>query len=84
MGRTITLKIKYSDFRQITRNQSFPEPVGDKETILSTAQKLLLATEPADKKIRLLGISLSNFGVVVRNDKKKNRQGQLELFTTFD
>src|SRR6201986_1250213 len=32
-GRTITLKIKYSDFRQITRNRSFTSPVSDLETI---------------------------------------------------
>src|ERR1700712_973994 len=45
-GRTITLKIKYSDFKQITRNQSFPVAVDDLETICSTAKRLLAATEP--------------------------------------
>ncbi len=60
-GRTVTLKIKYHDFRLATRSQSFPEGIGDFETIIATAKQLLLATDPADKKIRLLGISLSNF-----------------------
>ena len=75
-GRTITLKIKYHDFRQITRNFSFRHPVSDLETIAATAKQLLLKTEPEDKKIRLMGISLSNFGEQVR----RNDKGQLELF----
>ncbi len=75
-GRTVTLKIKYSDFRQITRNQSFPQPFNDLETILSTAKQLLLSTDPEDKKIRLLGIGLSNFGEIL---PPANGQ-QLELF----
>jgi len=79
-GRTITLKIKYSDFRQITRNQSFPHPIGDFETILETAKQLLLAADSDNKKIRLLGISVSNFGEVVRPNKR-NVAAQLELFS---
>lgn len=74
-GRTVTLKIKYSDFRQITRNQSFPHPVGDLETIAGTAKQLLLKTEPDDVKIRLLGITLSNF-----NDEPRTDSPQLTLF----
>jgi DNA polymerase-4 len=73
-GRTITLKIKYHDFKQITRNFSFQHPVNDLETIGSTAKQLLLKTDPENKKIRLLGISLSNFG----NSSKSS--SQLELF----
>lgn len=76
-GRTITLKIKYSDFRQITRNQSFPFAVGDLDTIADTAKQLLLKTAPTDVKIRLLGISLSNFGDAPR---KQQDVYQLELF----
>jgi len=60
-GRTITLKIKYSDFRQITRNQSLPYPIDDLEIIAATAKELLRSTDPADVQVRLLGISLSNF-----------------------
>jgi DNA polymerase-4 len=75
-GRTITLKIKYHDFKQITRNQSFVIPVSDYELILNTAKNLLVKTEPENKKIRLLGISLSNFG----EPKIKDTSGQFELF----
>ena len=76
MGRTITLKVKYHDFKQITRNQSFTLPVNDYETVVNTVKNLLLKTDPENKKIRLLGVSLSNFGEV----KVKGFDGQYELF----
>lgn len=79
-GRTITLKIKYSDFKQITRNRSFGYPVSDLKTIVDTAKSLLLSTEPIDHKIRLLGISLSNFGEVQPKQKEHKITGQLSLF----
>ena len=79
-GRTITLKIKYSDFKQITRNQSFPHGVNDLETVKQTAMKLLIATDPEDKRIRLLGISLSNFGDVTVRVKDEKPTDQLRLF----
>ena len=89
-GRTITLKIKYSDFKQITRNQSLQELVNDKDTILAHAIKLLTTTDPAGKKIRLLGISVSNFVPIAIGIKTKdeipnpkgrnNTPWQLELF----
>ncbi len=80
-GRTVTLKVKYHDFKQITRNQSFPLPVGDLETIAATAKQLLFNSGTIGKKIRLLGISLSNFG---EQPAKGNRADsvveQLRLF----
>ncbi|MEP6749995.1 MAG: DNA polymerase IV [Bacteroidota bacterium] len=79
-GRTITLKIKYSDFKQITRNKSFTGPVSDLETIRSVAKQLLVATDPEGKKIRLLGISLSNFGIAATKDPGKPGNEQLKLF----
>jgi DNA polymerase-4 len=81
-GRTITLKVKYHDFKQITRNQSFPAPLNDLETISNTAKQLMVATGIDDVKIRLLGISLSNFGelqVKQRDDKELGPGDQLEL-----
>lgn len=74
-GRTITLKIKYSDFRQITRNQSFSTPIADLATIAGTAKQLLLKTAPDDVKIRLLGITLSNF-----HEEQQAESAQLTLF----
>jgi len=79
-GRTITLKVKYSDFKQITRNKSFINPVADLEIISTTAKQLLAATSPGDKKIRLLGISLSNFGELEIRQKMEKVTDQLKLF----
>jgi DNA polymerase-4 len=79
-GRTVTLKIKYADFRQITRNQSFPYPIDDLLTIEHTAQQLLAGTDPEGKPVRLLGISLSNFGEAPPSKGKYSNPNQLTLF----
>jgi DNA polymerase-4 len=78
-GRTITLKIKYSDFRIATRSRSYKKPVDDRETIAETAKELLLATDPASAKIRLLGISVSGF-----NDAGGNRHHHGEQLRLFE
>lgn len=78
-GRTITVKIKYSDFRIITRSRSFAEPVGDLETIVETAHQLLEQTEPQGANIRLLGISMSNFPIGER-PLRRGSEEQLDLF----
>jgi len=79
-GRTVTLKVKYSDFRQITRNQSFPYLLNDLETITATAKQLLAATDIQNVKIRLLGISVSNFNDTITPNRKQGPSWQLELF----
>lgn len=79
-GRTVTLKVKYSDFKQITRNHSFVTPVGDADTLSGTAKRLLAATNPEEVKIRLLGISVSNFGELQPKAKKEEASDQLKLF----
>ncbi|MEO5912579.1 MAG: DNA polymerase IV [Pelobium sp.] len=60
-GRTLTLKLKFSDFVQITRNHSFNSYEADQEVIYQTAVMLLEKIDLKGKKIRLLGITLSNF-----------------------
>ncbi len=80
-GRTITLKIKYSDFKQITRNHSLPQPTNDLAIISHTAKQLLAAGRSDEKKIRLLGIYLSNFGEAVTVAGRNNDKNQLSLFS---
>jgi DNA polymerase-4 len=58
-GKTITLKIKYFDFVQITRSTSLPKSTDDGLEIYSVTCRLLKKTEVTKKPIRLLGISLS-------------------------
>jgi len=79
-GRTVTLKIKYSDFKQITRNRSMINPINDLDTISSISKQLLAATDPDGKKIRLLGITLSNFGEIEIKQKSAKPSDQLKLF----
>ncbi len=77
-GRTITVKIKYSDFRQITRSKSLEEGTDDLEEITRLAHQLLLQTDPQDMNIRLLGVSVSNFGV--ERVRRAEPTDQLDLF----
>jgi DNA polymerase-4 len=72
-GRTITLKIKYHDFIQITRRQSLPVPFSDWDTIRATGRKLLESIDLEDKRIRLLGLGISNF------ETTEQAGGQLKL-----
>ena len=76
-GKTVTVKIKYHDFKQVTRSQSFPAVTDDLGTITDTAKKLLEATDLEEKRIRLLGISISNFNT--GKMKMDGRSDQLTL-----
>ena len=58
-GKTVTLKIKYSDFTLQTRSKTLPYFVNNKEVILETAKDLLYQ-EKMSNSVRLLGISMSN------------------------
>ena len=80
-GRTVTIKMRFHDFTQITRSRSFPEPISDLESIGAAAKDLLLKTEPEGKRIRLLGITISNFDQPGKIAVKKDDSRQLPLFT---
>lgn len=61
-ARTITLKVKYSDFISITRSKTLLRATDEVETIANTAIDLLLnATEAGIRPIRLVGVSVSGF-----------------------
>lgn len=60
-GRTITLKIKYSDFKQITRSHSLKKPTNSTRVVYEVAARLLDELAPL-AKIRLIGVGVSNFG----------------------
>ncbi len=60
-GRTITLKLKYFDFQSITRSVTIDEPADSAAVIMEYVRPLLSKTEAGQKKVRLLGISISNF-----------------------
>ncbi|WP_286744026.1 DNA polymerase IV [Roseivirga sp. UBA1976] len=62
-GKTLTLKVKFSDFRQITRSQTYEKPLATLEDIAQHTFSILDNIDPADFEIgvRLLGVTLSNF-----------------------
>lgn len=60
-GRTITLKVKYADFRQITRSHSLKKPTSSTRAIYEVGAALLDELNPT-AKIRLIGLGVSNFG----------------------
>jgi len=76
-GRTVTLKVKYSDFQLVTREVTFPHGIDDGGEIFRQALTLLEKTEAGKKPVRLLGIYLSNFGGDPRRDAGSR---QISLF----
>lgn len=60
-GRTVTVKIKWSDFTQSTRSQSLPTPVSDRATLHEASLGLIRSVFPPARGIRLVGVTLSNF-----------------------
>ncbi|WP_026714813.1 DNA polymerase IV [Flavobacterium daejeonense] len=64
-GKTVTLKIKFSDFTQQTRSKTLPYFIVDKGLILETVKELLYQERMKDS-VRLLGISMSNLNTEVK------------------
>ncbi len=58
-GRTITIKVRFGDFRTITRSQTVPEATDGSSRIRSTAAALLETVDPAGG-VRLLGVAVSS------------------------
>lgn len=59
-GRTLTLKVKYADYQQVTRSKTLGQPIDSTEIILHLATELLELTEIEQKQVRLLGLAVSN------------------------
>ena len=58
-GRTATPKIRYADFRQITRARSSPQGFADRDAFHSAGRALLMSLLPSEQGIRLVGLTLS-------------------------
>ena len=59
-GRTVTLKVKFANFRQITRSRTGQLPIGTRSELEQLSNALLEPMFPVAKGIRLLGVSLSS------------------------
>ena len=73
-GRTVTLKAKYADFRQITRSRTSQAPFTSEAEVEEILYSLLESLFPVSNGIRLLGMTLSSLG-----DQGAGREQQLRL-----
>jgi nucleotidyltransferase/DNA polymerase involved in DNA repair len=72
-GKTVKLKLRYSDFTTLSRQTSFREPVADFDEIYPAARSLLVANWDRKLKIRLIGVGVSSM-------EKPGNSKQLKLF----
>ncbi|MNT58422.1 DNA polymerase IV [compost metagenome] len=73
-GKTVTVKIKYSDFSQATRSRTVSGRVSDIDMTLEIAETLLASVFPFRRPVRLLGITLSSL-----NTEESGQEPQLDL-----
>ena len=75
-ARTLTIKIKYHDFVQITRSRTILQPLEATSSMFQVLEALLTHTDIGKRKVRLLGISLST----LENQFSSQRIQQMDLF----
>ncbi|SCY29220.1 DNA polymerase-4 [Nonlabens sp. Hel1_33_55] len=78
-GKTVTLKIKYSDFKMQTRSKTIANYINKKEEILEIATELV-RQESFRESVRLLGLSLSNLNT---EDKEEEEPVEVQLEFEF-
>jgi DNA polymerase-4 len=61
-GRTVTVKVKFADFRQVTRSRSYPTAISRHGVLRQASVELVRTLLPTAKGVRLLGVTISNFG----------------------
>lgn len=76
-GVTMTLKLKYGDFQQITRSHTSEEPIRDRHEFVAGALALMKQDLLQDEGIRLIGVGISNFKKEIH--KKDNSQLTIEF-----
>ncbi|WP_010217936.1 DNA polymerase IV [Sphingomonas sp. PAMC 26621] len=60
-GRTVTVKVKYNDFQQITRSRTYPGPIDTAAKLSAASAELIRSVLPPTKGIRLVGVTVSTF-----------------------
>lgn len=71
LGKTVTIKVRYDDFETITRSTSYSYHLNSAREIAASAKLLLEETEVGQRKVRLLGITLSNLNLDERGHFKQ-------------
>lgn len=78
-GRTVTLKLRYSDFETPTRARSLPEPVTSRDALFAIGTELLDTLIPDPRGVRLLGLTMSGFGEKDEEEAEDKMAAQLGL-----
>ena len=58
-ARTVTIKVRYADFRTVTRSHTLSQQTSDPDLIASWAVELLARTEAGTRPVRLLGVRVA-------------------------
>lgn len=69
-GRTVTVKVKYGDFQNVTRSRTLAALVTSQESLRAASLALIKTVLPTEKGIRLVGVTLSNFDRTVRTSSE--------------
>ena len=81
-ARTVTIKVRFEDFRTITRQTKLGQPTGQEATLRQTAYRLLEGVDRGGQGLRLLGVRASDFGEGPRQvslfDPRAQKRAQLE------
>ena len=74
-GKTITVKVKYEDFQQVTKRHTLKTSIHTYDDILGNTNVLIEKIKDKNKQIRLIGVSISNL-----SDKEKEMYTTISLF----
>lgn len=78
-GRTVTLKVKFTDFQTMTRAKSVTQPIGDKQVFAELSRALLEEALPFPMPIRLMGLTLSKLERDTEEVETRRPDAQLSL-----
>ncbi|GHT30085.1 hypothetical protein FACS189432_09360 [Bacteroidia bacterium] len=73
-GRTITIKVKYADFKLITKSKTLPQKITDFQQMWPVAREMMKAIDLSAQAVRLLG-----FGISHAKEETEKKYTQLEL-----
>lgn len=74
-GKTVTVKVKFSDFTQVTRSHSFDRPLTSYRQMADVLPDLLRRAAQPGHAVRLLGVTVSN--LVPHSDEEGPAQRSL-------
>ena len=83
-ARSVTIKVRYSDFTTITRSHSATPATRDRDDLVRRAVALLERTEAGARPVRLLGVSVHNLADVPGECRPRRRPTPLPLFDADD